>query len=121
MHPEDLPQQYHKYKELAMMHFQEDLELRCYQEAGCSEVAGAQRMKDFVEGKPSRLIPPSSFAAGLQPSRLDQWLPPFISSRLRKGFATFGRAAKGFLTNEAIVIGVETRTCLLYTSPSPRD
>ena len=110
MHPEDLPQQYHKYKELAMMHFQEDLELRCYQEAGCSEVAGAQRMKDFVEGKPSRLIPPSSFAAGLQPSRLDQWLPPFISSRLRKGFATFGRAAKGFLTNEAIVIGVETRT-----------
>ena len=67
-------------------------------------------MKDFVDGKPSKLIPPSSFAAGLQPSRLDQWLPPFISKRLRKGFAIFGRTARGFLTNDAVMIAVETRT-----------
>lgn len=67
-------------------------------------------MKDFVEGRPSKLIPPSSFAPGLQPSRLDQWLPPFVGERLKKGFMQFGRKARGFLTNDAIVIGVETRT-----------
>ena len=70
----------------------------------------AQRMLDFVQGKASKLIPPSSYAAGLQPSRLDQWLPQFISHRLTKGFKIFDRQARGFLTNEAIVIGVETRT-----------
>ena len=119
IHPEDLPDKYTQEGVLAMMRFQEDLELKCFREAGNSQVAGAQRMKDFVDGKPSKLIPPSSFAAGLQPSRLDQWLPPFISNRLRKGFATFGRTARGFLTNDAIVIGVETRT----SSPVriPRD
>lgn len=119
IHPEDLPDKYAHEGVLAMMRFQEDLERKCYQEAGNSQVAGAQRMKDFVDGKPSKLIPPSSFAAGLQPSRLDQWLPPFISKRLRKGFAIFGRTARGFLTNDAIVIGVETRT----SSPVriPRD
>ncbi|MBP3739125.1 MAG: FAD-binding protein [Muribaculaceae bacterium] len=117
--PEDLPQQYAGEGVLAMMRFQEDMERTCFEQAGHSQVAGAQRMKDFVEGKPSRLIPPSSFSAGLQPSRLDQWLPPFIGNRLRRGFQVFGRAAKGFLTNDAIVIGVETRT----SSPVriPRD
>ena len=119
IHPEDLPKKYAQDGVLAMMRFQQDLEQECFRQAGNSQVAGAQRMKDFVDGKPSKLIPPSSFAAGLQPSRLDQWLPPFISKRLRKGFATFGRTARGFLTNDAIVIGVETRT----SSPVriPRD
>ena len=67
-------------------------------------------MKDFVEGKASRNIPPSSYPAGLQPSRLDQWLPRFIVRRLQQAFKDFGRKANGFLTNDAIVIGVETRT-----------
>ncbi len=119
IHPEDLPEQYAQYQELAVMRFQEDLEKQCFAEAGNSQMAGAQRMKDFVEGKPSKLIPPSSFAPGLQSSRLDLWLPPFIGKRLRKGFKIFGKTAKGFLTNDAIVIGVETRT----SSPVriPRD
>ncbi len=119
VHPDDLPQEYHQHGVLAMMRFQEKLEQIAFEQAGRSQVAGAQRMKDFVEGRPSRLIPPSSYAAGLQPSRLDQWLPPFIGEWLRKAFKTFGRQAKGFLTNDAIVIGVETRT----SSPVriPRD
>lgn len=121
IHPEDLPEKYAQNGVLAMMSFQEDLERKCYQEAGNSQVAGAQRMKDFVDGKPSKLIPPSSFAAGLQPSRLDQWLPPFISKRLRKGFAIFGRTARGFLTNDAIVIGVETRTSSPVRIPRDND
>ena len=117
--PEDIPAKYQSLGELKMMQFQEDLEQEAYRQARESQVAGAQRMKDFVEGKPSKLIPPSSFPAGLQPSRLDQWLPPFIGNRLREGFKVFGRSARGFLTNEAIVIGVESRT----SSPVriPRD
>ena len=121
IHPEDLPEKYQQYQELAMMHYQEDLERTCFEQAKCSQVAGAQRMKDFVEGKPSKLIPPSSFPAGLQPSRLDQWLPKFISDRLRKAFKVFGNAAKGFLTNEAIVIGVETRTSSPVRIPRDRE
>lgn len=118
--PEDLPvKRYAPDDVLSMMRFQEDLERTCFEQAGGSQVAGAQRMKDFVEGKPSRNIPPSSYPAGLQPSRLDQWLPRFIAHRLRQGFKDFGRKANGFLTNDAIVIGVETRT----SSPVriPRD
>ena len=70
--PDDLPARYQQCGVLKMMRFQEDLEQLCFEQAGKSQVAGAQRMKDFVEGKPSRLIPPSSFSAGLQSSRLDQ-------------------------------------------------
>ncbi len=108
--PDDVPKRFHEYGIMRVMRFQEALEQRAFQMAGNSQCAGAQRMLDFVQGKPSKLIPPSSFAAGLQPSRLDQWLPQFISHRLTKGFKIFDRQARGFLTNEAIVIGVETRT-----------
>lgn len=119
--PEDIPADYEQFGELRVMRFQEALERKCFEQAGNSQVAGAQRMKDFVEGKPSRLIPPSSFAPGLQPSRLDQWLPPFIGDRLRKGFKVFGRQARGFLCNEAIVIGVETRTSSPVRIPRDRE
>ncbi len=119
IHPEDLPDQYKQYGELAMMMFQRDMERRAFAEAGNTLIAGAQRMKDFVDGKPSRNIPPSSYLPGVQPSRLDLWMPPFVANRLRKGFKVFGKNARGFLTNDAIVIGVETRT----SSPLriPRD
>ncbi len=119
LHPEDLPEQYNKYGVLAMMRFQQDMERRAFEEAGKTLIAGAQRMKDFVDGKPSRNIPPSSYLPGVQPSRLDMWMPPFVANRLRKGFMTFGKNARGFLTNDATVIGVETRT----SSPLriPRD
>ncbi len=119
LHPEDLPEQYKKHGELAMMMFQQEMERRAFAEAGNTLIAGAQRMKDFVDGKPSRNIPPSSYLPGVQPSRLDMWMPPFVANRLRKGFKVFGKNARGFLTNDAIVIGVETRT----SSPLriPRD
>lgn len=118
IHPEDLPE-YARFGDLAMMRFQEDLEKKCYEAAHRSQKAGAQRMKDFVEGKLSDTLPKSSYAPGIQSSRLDQWLPYFISHRLREAFKKFGQMSKGFLTNDAIVIGVETRT----SSPVriPRD
>ena len=116
--PEDLPQ-YDQYGVMKMMRFQQDLERECFNQAGGTQRAGAQRMLDFVQGKPSSTLPPTSYAPGIQPSRLDQWLPKIIGDRLRKGFEVFGRNARGFLTNDAIVIGVETRT----SSPIriPRD
>jgi len=119
LHPEDLPEQYKKYGVLAMMMFQRDMERRAFAQAGNTLIAGAQRMKDFVDGRVSRNIPPSSYLPGVQPSRLDLWMPPFVANRLRKGFKVFGKNARGFLTNDAIVIGVETRT----SSPLriPRD
>ena len=119
LHPEDLPERFKQYGVLSMMHFQEEMERRAFAEAGNTLIAGAQRMKDFVDGKSSRNIPPSSYLPGVQESRLDQWLPPFVANRLRKGFKIFGQNARGFLTNDAIVIGVETRT----SSPLriPRD
>ncbi len=118
IHPEDLPN-YRVDDPLCVMHFQQQLEQRCFEAAGCSQRAGAQRMIDFVERRGSVDLPASSYPAGLQTSRLDMWLPPFIGNRLRKAFKEFGKSARGFLTNDAIVIGVETRT----SSPVriPRD
>lgn len=102
-----------------LLDFVEDLEKKFYEESGQSIVAPAQRMKDFVEGKKSKNLPPSSYLPGLYEGRLDEMLPPFISKRLQKGFRDFGNKAKGFLTNEAILIGLESRT----SSPVriPRD
>lgn len=117
--PEDLPQEYDKAEELKVMAFQEDLEKKCYIESGRTLNAGAQCMLDFVEGRDSVDLPRTSYAPGIHPSRLDLWLPSFIGRRLQQGFRKFGSFARGFLTNEAILIGVESRT----SSPVriPRD
>ncbi len=121
IHPEDLDKIYSQYGELAMMKYQEDVERMCYEAAACTQKAGAQRMIDFVEGRPSKDLPRTSYAPGIQPSRLDQWIPKYISTRLRKGFKVFGRTAKGFLTNDAIVIGMETRTSAPVRIPRDKE
>ena len=121
IHPEDLEAKYAEYGELAMMKYQEDVERICFEAADCTQKAGAQRMIDFVEGRPSKDLPATSYAPGIQPSRLDKWMPRFISERLRKGFKVFGRSARGFLTNDAIVIGMETRTSAPVRIPRDKD
>jgi uncharacterized FAD-dependent dehydrogenase len=73
-------------------------------------VAPAQRVADFVSARPSKTLPPTSYIPGITPSRLDEWLPGFISGALRAGISTFGRRMRGFVTNEAVVVGVESRT-----------
>ncbi len=73
-------------------------------------VAPAQRVADFVSARPSASLPKTSFLPGATTSRLDEWLPDFISSALRSGISTFGRRMHGFVTNEALVLGVESRT-----------
>lgn len=107
--PEDLAQ-YAEHKELAAMKFQEELEYQCFLNGNRRQTAPAQRMVDFVKGKNSFDLPSSSYSPGLISSPLHFWMPGFITERLRDGFAYFGKVSHGFLTNEATVIGVETRT-----------
>ena len=95
---------------LAMMHFQEQLEQQCWMQGNRRQTAPAQRMVDFTRKKLSYDLPSSSYSPGLISSPLHFWMPEFISSRLQRGFEHFGRTSRGFLTNEATVIGVETRT-----------
>lgn len=95
---------------LGIMSFQEQLERNCWQQGNMMQTAPAQRMADFVNGRLSYDLPKSSYSPGLISSPLHFWLPPFISKRLREGFLHFGRQSRGFLTNEAVVMAVETRT-----------
>ena len=97
-------------EELKVMRFQEQLEKMCWQQGNMKQTAPAQRMVDFVNGKLSYDLPKSSYAPGLISSPLHFWLPKSISHRLQQGFKAFGKSAHGFLTNEAVMIAVETRT-----------
>lgn len=95
---------------LLVMRFQEKLERECWQQGNMQQTAPAQRMADFVNGRLSYDLPKSSYAPGLISSPLHFWMPKFISGRLQEGFRFFGKHSHGFLTNEAVMIGVETRT-----------
>lgn len=95
---------------LRMMEFQEELERNCWQQGNMKQTAPAQRMSDFVNNRLSYDLPRSSYAPGLISSPLHFWLPKSITSRLQQGFKNFGKMSHGFLTNEATMIAVETRT-----------
>ncbi len=118
LHPGDFPQ-YADRGVFEMLDFVEDLEKKFFQDSDNGIMAPAQRMTDFVEGRDSKNLPPSSYIPGVYEARLDKLLPKFIASRLKTGFKSFGRKANGFLTKEAILIGLESRT----SSPVriPRD
>lgn len=93
--------------------FQEQLEHLAFEQAyhtPLSAIAPAQRMRDFVEGKASKDLPKCSYLPGIVPSRLDQWLPAHIGKRLQQGFRDFDKKYPGFLTNDAVIVGVESRS-----------
>ena len=103
------------------LEFQEALEREAFKQASLikneklkiknySSVAPAQRMRDFVESKESKSLPACSYLPGIVPSRLDQWLPAPISIRLQQGFKDFDKKYPGFLTNDAVIVGVESRS-----------
>lgn len=115
INPEDIPGD----DPLRGLEFQESLERRAYSEAHNSQLsivnyqlstAPAQRLKDFVEGRASKDLPACSYLPGIVPSRLDLWLPVHIGKRLQRGFRDFDRKYPGFLTNEAVILGVESRS-----------
>lgn len=101
---------YVKQNPLCMMNLQAQLEKATFRAANGTQKAPAQRMVDFLEGRLSNTLPSSSYAPGLTSVNLHNVLPPYISSALSYAFKVFGRSAKGFETNEALLIGSETRT-----------
>ena len=98
------------HSSLQMMYFQQIVEKQCWQQGNMKQTAPAQRMADFVNNRLSYDLPKSSYAPGIISSPLHFWMPSFVSKRLQEGFKTFGKNAHGFLTNEASLIAMETRT-----------
>ena len=90
--------------------YQERLEQLAFEHGAAASKAPAQRLRDFVEGRISKTLPKTSYLPGVVSSRMDEWLPKEIGSRLQQGFRDFDRKYKGFLTNEAVILGVESRS-----------
>ena len=101
--------------------FQQYLEQLAYEHGGEPSMAPAQRLKDFVEGKASKTLPACSYLPGMVSSRLDEWLPAHIGKRLQQGFRDFDRKYRGFLTNEAVILGVESRSSSAVRIPRDPD
>lgn len=95
---------------LSVLLFQDALEKQCWIAGNMKQTAPAQRMSDFVNRRLSADLPASSYAPGLIASPLHFWMPKFVTERLKMGFLQFGKMSHGFLTHEATMIGVETRT-----------
>ena len=117
--PEDTAPFVSKHGVLAGIAFQKSLERAAKQHGGGGQVAPGQRVTDFLAGKDSTDLPKTSYFPGIIPSRIDQILPEWITSRLRRGLDIFGKQMRGYITEECNLIGFETRT----SSPVriPRD
>lgn len=118
--PEDLGQYAH-YGALAHMIFQEEIEKKAYEMGGGSQTAPAQRLTDFVSGRLSASLPATSYQPGTKSVHLNEVLPEFIAHRLRYAFKSFGKKMKGYMSNEAVVLGVESRTSSPVQIPREKE
>ena len=116
---EDIPASFAKYGALRGMYYQQWLEQEAFKHGGERQTAPAQRLTDFISRRESASLPPVSYFPGVVSSPLHGWLPPSIDERLREGFVQFERKMRGFVTEEAVITGVESRS----SSPVriPRD
>lgn len=101
---------YEKFGALKGLEFQKDLEKIAFFAGGRTQTAPAQRLVDFVDGKISKDLNETSYQPGLNSAPLHSLLPKIIGGRLRKGFTAFGQKMHGYYTNEANIVGVESRT-----------
>ncbi len=106
---------------LRLLNFQLAIEQQAYRLGGGNLVAPAQRMVDFVEGRVSNALPLNSYFPGTNSVDLTEVLPEFIHQRLRKALPLFGQKMKGYYTNEAILVGVESRTSSPVRIPRDRE
>lgn len=106
---------------LPTLEFQEWLEHEAFLHGAPESVAPAQRLRDFVEGRESRDLPACSYLPRVHSSRLDEWLPPMIGARLQQGFRDFDRKYRGFLTNDAVILGIESRSSSAVRIPRNPD
>ncbi|MDR2138340.1 MAG: FAD-binding protein [Tannerella sp.] len=114
MRPEDLADPALHFAPLSspldMILFQEQLEQLCRFKGGQRQTAPAQRMTDFMRRRLSTSLPEVSYTPGILSSPLHEWMPEYIVTRLQAGFRQFDKISRGFLTDEAVMMGVETRT-----------
>ena len=110
-----------KYGALAGLVFQQQLEQMAREQAPENQTAPAQRVADFVAGRKSASLPKCSYVPGIVESRLDEWMPQFMATRLREAISIFDKRMKGYLTNEAVVVGVESRTSTPVRIPRDRE
>jgi uncharacterized FAD-dependent dehydrogenase len=111
---------YQQFGELAGLKFQQHIEnLASVNNGGLLQTAPAQRLSDFVHSKLSADLPECSYLPKIISSPLHFWLPNIVKERLQTGFKHFDRKMRGFITSDAVILGVESRT----SSPVriPRD
>ncbi|MCL2073069.1 MAG: NAD(P)/FAD-dependent oxidoreductase [Marinilabiliaceae bacterium] len=117
---EDMPN-YQEHGALAGLFYQKKLEKSCFQIGKKSIIAPAQRLTDFVKGHISNDLPDCSYLPGVVSAPVHKILPVDIYKRLKGAFLLFGKWAKGFLTEDAVVVGVETRTSSPVRIPRNND
>jgi len=118
---EDLLKNYGSFNELAGLKFQMDVERECFKQGGYSQIAPAQRLNDFIHNISSKTLPNTSYHPGIISSNFNNWLPDFVNNRLKEGFIAIGKKTKGFITNEAIIVGIESRTSSPIRIPRDED
>ncbi|NME69511.1 NAD(P)/FAD-dependent oxidoreductase [Flammeovirga aprica] len=118
---EDFSEYIQKYGNLAAMEFQAAVEKRACEVAGGTQVAPAQRVADFVYGKISSNLNETSYQPGLLSVDMREVLPEAIAHRLKFGFKDFGKKMKGYMTNEAQIVGVESRTSSPVRIPREKE
>ena len=111
--------EYAEHGPLAGMYFQESIEKKACVIAGNNQTAPAQRLMDFINGKVSSNLPDTSYQPGVSSQNLEVMLPSKIKDGIKNGFLSFGKRMKRYLTNEAVLLGVESRTS--STVKIPRD
>lgn len=112
---------YKKFGPLAGLEFQKHIESLAWQHGGKTQTAPAQRLQDFVNGKRSASLPDCSYQPGVTSVELQKVLGPLVGPALRDGFKAFGSKMRGYLTNEALVVGVESRTSTPVRIPRDKD
>ncbi|NOT76583.1 MAG: FAD-binding protein [Cyclobacteriaceae bacterium] len=112
---------FEKFGPLAGLYFQKEIEQKACTMAGSKQYAPAQRLIDFVENRSSSTLPETSYQPGLVSAPVGEIFPKFITESLRQGFKNFGEKMKGYLTNDAQVVGVESRTSSPVRIPRDRE
>ncbi len=105
----------------AAMNFQQSVERKMFNAGDGSQKAPAQRLTDFVNGHISSTLGRTSYIPGLFAAPLHQLLPPFVYKRLKEGVRDFGKKMKGYYTEEAMVVAVESRTSAPVRIPRNPD